>query len=87
MSFVDFLAFLTFKSIQMESHDLEGVNLFIYLFGVLCHFQHTKVISRWVVGKAEETSTYSWSRFCSNGKQLPAVSLEVGLGSEPRCQR
>ena len=23
------------------------------------------VISRWVVGRAEETSTYSWSRFCT----------------------
>ena len=36
----------------------------IYLFGGLHHFQHCKVISRWVVGRAGETSTYSNSGFC-----------------------
>ena len=35
------------------------------LFEVLLHFQHCKVISRLVVGRADETSTYSWSRFCT----------------------
>ena len=33
----------------------------IYLFGVLRHFQHCKVISRRVVGRAEETSTCTYS--------------------------
>ena len=40
------------------------VNLFIYL-GFYVAFNTVQVISRWVVGRAEETSTYSWSRFCT----------------------
>ena len=40
-------------------------NGFIYLFGVLRRFQHCKVISRRVVGRAEETSTYSLLGFCT----------------------
>ena len=40
--------------------------LFIYLFGVLHRFSHcTEVILRWVVGRADETSTYSLSGFCT----------------------
>ena len=38
--------------------------LFIYL-GFYVAFNTVQVISRWVVGRAEETSTYSWSRFCT----------------------
>ena len=40
---------------------------FIYLFylGFYVSFNTVQVISRWVVGRAEETSTYSWSRFCT----------------------
>ena len=34
--------------------------LFIYL-GFYVIFNSVQVISRWVVGRAEETSTYSWS--------------------------
>ena len=41
------------------------VSWFVYLFGVLHCLQHCKVISQQVVGGAEETSTYSWSRFCT----------------------
>ena len=51
-------------------------------------------MSQLVVGKAEEISTYSWSRVCTvncrvptNGKQLPAFPLEVGEGTKPRFQR
>ena len=36
----------------------------IYL-GLHVAFNTVQVISRWVVGRAEETSTYSWSRFCT----------------------
>ena len=52
---------------------------FIYL-GLYVAFNTVQVISRWVVGRAEETSTYNWSRFCkllTNGKQLPAFPFEV----------
>ena len=38
--------------------------LFIYL-GFYIAFNTVQVISRRVVGMAEETSTYSWSRFCT----------------------
>ena len=38
--------------------------LFIYL-GFYVAFNTVQVISQRVVGRAEETSTYSWSRFCT----------------------
>ena len=38
---------------------------FIYLFGVYVVFNTVQVISRRVVGRAEETSTYSSSGFCT----------------------
>ena len=44
------------------------LTLFIYLFGVhkvYFAFNTVQVISRQVVGRAEETSTYSWPRFCT----------------------
>ena len=40
------------------------ISFFIYL-GFYVAFNTVQVISRWVVGRAEETSTYSWSRFCT----------------------
>ena len=40
------------------------LTLFIYLrFNVA--FNTVQVISQWVVGRAEETRTFSWSRFCT----------------------
>ena len=43
-----------------------GLYLFIYLFwGFYIAFNTVQVISRRVVGRAEETSIYSWSRFCT----------------------
>ena len=49
---------------------LSASYMLFYLFGVLCRFQHTvQVISRRVVGRAEETSTFSSSGFCTvNGR-------------------
>ena len=41
------------------------INLFIYLFMWGFTSLSTLVKSRRVVGRAEETSTYSWSRFCT----------------------
>ena len=40
------------------------MNLFIYL-GFYVAFNTVQVISRWVVGRAEETSTYSSLGFCT----------------------
>ena len=39
-------------------------SIFIYLVFYLA-FNTVQIISQWVVGRAEETSTYSWSRFCT----------------------
>ena len=39
--------------------------LLFYLFGFYVAFNTVQVISRWVVRRAEETSTYSWSRVCT----------------------
>ena len=39
-------------------------DIFIYL-GFYIDFNTVQVISQQVVGRAEETSTYSWSRFCT----------------------
>ena len=61
---------------------------FIYL-GFYVAFNTVQVISRRVVGRAEETSTYSSSGvlYCklpTNGKQLPAFPLQAVTGIEPR---
>ena len=57
-------------------NDLNMYHLFIYL-GLYVTFNTVQVISRRVVGMAKETSTYSWSRFCTvNCKQLPAFPFE-----------
>ena len=43
---------------------IKMLHLFIYL-GFYVAFNTVQVISRWVVGRAEETSTYSLSGFCT----------------------
>ena len=60
----------------------KSVNLFIYL-GFYRTFNTVQVISRWEIGRAEETSTYSWSRFCT----VNCTPLEVAPGTKPRSQR
>ena len=65
------------------------LHLFIYL-GVYVAFNTVHVISRWVIGRAEETSTYSSLLYCklpTNSKQLPAFPLEVRPGTKPWPQR
>ena len=67
------------------------VSLFIYL-GFYIAFNTVQVISRWVVGRAEETMYIQFVRvlYCklpTNGKQLPAFPLEAVPGTEPRSQR
>ena len=64
---------------------------FTYL-GFYVTFNTVQVISRRVVGRAEETSTYSSLRvlYCklpTNGKQLQGFPLEAMPGIEPRHQR
>ena len=51
-------------SLAMHEPGYQRVNLFIYLEFYIA-FNSVQVISRRVVLWAEETSTYSWSRFCT----------------------
>ena len=37
----------------------------LFYLGIWVTFNTVQVISWWVVGRAEETSTYTWSRFCT----------------------
>ena len=63
------------------------LHLFIYL-GFYVAFNTVQVISRRVVGRAEEPSTYSsYCKLSTNGKQLPAFPHEAVPGIEPRPQR
>ena len=59
--------------------------LFIYL-GFYVTFNTVQVISRWVVGRAEETSTYSSSGFCTVNCRPAASNYQLShfrLCSEP----
>ena len=51
--------------------------LYFILFGVLCRFQHCKVISRQVVGRAEETSTNSSLGFCTVNCRPTASNYQI----------
>ena len=51
-------------------------HVFIYL-GFYITFNTVQVISRQVVGRAEETSTYSWSRFCTVNCQPTASNYQL----------
>ena len=52
------------QTIKIGSTLSKLIYLFIYL-GFYVAFNTKQVISRQVVGSAEETSTYSWSMFCT----------------------
>ena len=59
--------------------------LFIYL-GFYVAFNTVQVISRRVVGRAEETIEFARVVYCklpTNGKQLPAFPLKAVMGIEP----
>ena len=49
---------------QRKVDTCQSLDLFIYL-GFCVAFHTVQVISRWVVGRAGETSTYSLSGFCT----------------------
>ena len=57
---------------------------FIYLFGVLCHFQHCKghiTTGSWK-GRGSQYIQFVKVLYCklpANGKQLPGFPLEVDL--------
>ena len=53
-----------------------SIYLFIY-FGFYVAFNTVQIISRRVVGKADETSTYSWSRFCTVNCQPTASNHQL----------
>ena len=65
---------------------------FIYLFGVLRHFQHCTghiTTGSWM-GRGNQYIQFVRVLYCklpTNGKQLPAFPLEAMLGIEPRPQR
>ena len=68
-----------------------SVKVFVYWVFYVA-FNTVQVISRRVVGRAEETSTYSSLGFCTvncrpTPKQLPALPLAAMTGIEPRLQR
>ena len=58
------------------SHNQLPQYLFIYL-GFYVAFNTVQVISRRVVGRPEETSTYSWSRFCTVNCQPTASNYQL----------
>ena len=69
-----------------------GVEHFIYLFGVLRHFQHCTghiTTGSWK-GRGNQYIQFVRVLYCklpTNGKQLPAFPLEAVPGIEPRPQR
>ena len=68
------------------------LNLFIYLFGVLCCFQHCTghiTTGSWK-GRGNQYIEFVRVLYCklpTNGKQLPAFPLEAVPGIKPRPQR
>ena len=65
--------------------------LFIYL-EFYVSFKTVQVISRRVVGRAKgnqyiQLAKVLYCKLPTNGKQLPAFPLEVGLGTKPQPQR
>ena len=57
-------AMLPLNPVFKDSFEKFEQNLFTYL-GIYVAFNTVQVISRWVVGRAEETSTYSLLGFCT----------------------
>ena len=65
---------------------------FIYLFGVLRHLQHCTghISTGSLEGRGNQYIQLVKVLYCklpTNSKQLPAFSLELGPGTEPRSQR
>ena len=75
---------------QWKGHSFYKL-LFIYLFGVLRHFQHcTGHITTGRKGRGNQYIEVVRVLYCklpTNGKQLPVFPLEAVPGTEPRPQR
>ena len=59
---------------------IQAFNVRIYIFiylGSYIAFNTVRVISRWVVRTAEETSKYSWSRFCTVNCRPTATNYQL----------
>ena len=68
------------------------MDVFIYLFGVLCHFQHCTghITTGRYKGRGNQYIQFARVLYCklpTNNKQLPAFPLEAMTGIEPRLQR
>ena len=68
------------------------ITVFIYLFGVLCRFQHCTghiTTGSWK-GRGNQYIEFVRDLYCkllTNGKQLPAFPLEAVTGIDPLPQR
>ena len=67
-------------------HFTNQTNIWSIYWGFFFAFNTIQIISRWVVGSAEETSTYSWSRFCTVNCRPTASNYQLSHlrpGREP----
>ena len=77
---------------QMNSLDIPHVTIVIYLFGILCRFQHCTghiTTCSWK-GRGNQYIQFVRVLYCklpTNGKQLPAFPLKAMPGTEPQLQR
>ena len=60
------------------------VSLFTY-FGFYITFNTVQVISGRVVGRAEETTTYSWSRFCTVNCRPSVSNYQLWRSALSKC--
>ena len=57
---------LNCQFMEQMVHDYLHIKIYIFTYlGFYVAFNTVQVISRWAVRMAEETSTHSWSRFCT----------------------
>ena len=62
---------------QSYKYQICNTYLFIVYLGFYVAFNTVQVVSRWVVGRAEETSTYSFSGFCTVNCQPTASNYQL----------
>ena len=75
-----------------EDQIRSSLNLFVYLFGVLCRFQHCtgQITTGSWKGRGNQYIQFVRVLYCklpTNGKQLPAFPLQAMTGIEPQPQR
>ena len=80
---------------SLQRYALSNFPLYLFIcLGFYVAFHTVQVISRWAVGRTEETSTYSWSRFCTvncrptaSNYQLSHLRLDQELNPDLRGRR